>query len=163
MDGLPPWKDRDFEKAFSIGTENDSHAGRQWRRLKDKSSKGGTTEDRLRMIKGLAEKNGWLPSTQLDITQKMIKEFLEILDLRFLDTLRWEICGAIGTFSDTLKQSDAHRLDLAELDVFYLDPDELILNENSSKEEIQDFILTQLDELSDNLSWMATKLRTPHW
>lgn len=115
------------------------------------------------MIKGLAEKNGWLPSTQLDITQKMIKEFLEILDLRFLDTLRWEICGAIGTFSDTLKQSDAHRLDLAELDVFYLDPDELILNENSSKEEIQDFILTQLDELSDNLSWMATKLRTPHW
>ncbi|HGO6079099.1 TPA: transcriptional regulator [Burkholderia cenocepacia] len=82
--GLSPWKDRDFEKAFSLGTGNDAHSGRQWRRLKSKFG-GSTTEDKIMQIKRFAEKNGWLPPTKFDISEDMVREFLETQNLHFLN------------------------------------------------------------------------------
>ncbi|NTY39179.1 helix-turn-helix transcriptional regulator [Burkholderia diffusa] len=157
--GLFLWKDRDFEKAFSLGTENDAHAGRQWRRLKSKSD-SGTTEDRIMQIKQLAEKNGWLPPTQFDINHDMIEEFLETQDLHFLDSKKWEICRSIEFFSDSLKQCTTQRLVLWGSDVSDLDPEESVLDESSSEDEIQEFILEEIDTLHNKLMWMTIALRT---
>ncbi|HDR9798314.1 hypothetical protein [Burkholderia cenocepacia] len=156
--GLSPWKDRDFENAFSLGTGNDAHSGRQWRRLKSKSG-GSTTEDKIMQIKRFAEKRGWLPSTEFNITEDMVREFLEIQNLNFLDVKKNEICHLIEIFSSTLRECAFQRLVLWGTDVYNLDPDESVLDEYSSEEEIQEFILEQMNKIQRNLEWMTISLR----
>ncbi|VWD54367.1 hypothetical protein BLA39750_06519 [Burkholderia lata] len=150
--GLPPWKDRDFEKAFSLGSENDAHAGRQWRRLKSKSE-GSTTEDRIKKIKKLAEKNGWLPSTEFNISKDMIKDFLEMQDRHFLDSKKWDICQSIEIFHDALEQCPSQRIVLWGTDIYEIDPEETALDEYSSEDEIHEFLIKKIDEIRNNLEW----------
>jgi len=150
--GLHPWKDRDFEKAFSLGSENDAHAGRQWRRLKSKAE-GSTTEDRIKKIKKFAEKNGWLPSTEFNISEDMIKDFLETQDRQFLDSKKWDICRSIEIFHDALKQCPNQRIVLWGTDIYEIDPEETALDENSSEDEIHEFLIQKIDEIRNNLEW----------
>lgn len=157
--GLSPWKDRDFEKAFSLGTGNDAHSGRQWRRLKSKFG-GSTTEDKIMQIKRFAEKNGWLPPTKFDISEDMVREFLETQNLHFLNLKKLEICHLIEIFSIALRECTFQRLVLWGTDVHNLDPDESVLDEHSSEDEIHEFILEQLNKIQRNLEWMTISLRS---